>query len=32
VANQHGRWLYVVNGVWAGYWLPASEVVYLASG
>jgi spore germination protein YaaH len=32
VANQHGRWLYVVNGVWAGYWLPATEVVYLVGG
>jgi thermitase len=30
--NQPGQWFYVTNGVWAGYWLPASDVVYLAPG
>jgi hypothetical protein len=31
IANQTGTWFYVVNGVWAGYWLHQSSVVYLAS-
>jgi hypothetical protein len=30
--NQPGQWFYVTNGVWAGYWMPASDVVYLAPG
>jgi hypothetical protein len=29
IANQSGTWYYVVNGVWAGYWLRASDVLYL---
>jgi spore germination protein YaaH len=31
IANQSGTWFYVTRGVWAGYWLRASSVVYLAS-
>jgi hypothetical protein len=30
--GQPGQWFAVLNGVWAGYWLPASQVVYLAGG
>jgi hypothetical protein len=29
ITNQSGTWYYVVNGVWAGYWLRASDVLYL---
>lgn len=29
ITNQAGTWYYVVNGVWAGYWLRASDVLYL---
>jgi hypothetical protein len=29
IANQSGTWFYVVNGVWAGYWLRWSDVLYL---
>jgi hypothetical protein len=28
--NQSGSWLYITNGVWAGYWLRASDVLGLA--
>jgi spore germination protein YaaH len=31
ITNQAGTWFYVVNGVWAGYWLRASDVLYLSS-
>lgn len=27
--NLPGRWLYVQNGIWAGYWLPESAGAYL---
>jgi spore germination protein YaaH len=29
ITNQAGTWFYVVNGVWAGYWIRSSDVVYL---
>ena len=29
LSRQSGSWFYVVNGVWAGYWLRASDVLYL---
>jgi hypothetical protein len=29
ITNQSGTWYYVTNGVWAGYWLRASDVLYL---
>ena len=29
ITNQTGTWLYVTNGVWAGYWLRTSDVLYL---
>jgi hypothetical protein len=29
VANQSGTFYYVTTGVWAGYWMRASDVVYL---
>jgi len=29
ITNQSGTWFYVTNGVWAGYWLRASDVLYL---
>jgi hypothetical protein len=29
ITNQYGTWFYVVNGVWAGYWMRASDVLYL---
>jgi hypothetical protein len=29
IANQYGRFFYVTNGVWAGYWVRESDVVYL---
>ena len=29
IANQSGSWYYVTNGVWAGYWLRASEILFL---
>jgi hypothetical protein len=32
VTNQYGRWYRIVSGTWAGYWMPASDVVYLAPG
>jgi spore germination protein YaaH len=28
--NQSGTWFYVTSGVWAGYWLRASDVLYLS--
>jgi hypothetical protein len=31
VTNQSGTWFYVVNGVWAGYWMRQSSVLYLAA-
>ena len=31
ITNQSGKWFYVVNGVWAGYWMRESSVLYLAS-
>jgi hypothetical protein len=31
ITNQAGTWFYVVNGVWAGYWLRASDVLYLTT-
>lgn len=32
VPNQTGNWFAVVNGIWAGYWLRASDVVVLRDG
>jgi hypothetical protein len=29
--GQPGYWFYVVNGVWAGYWVPESTQIALAS-
>ncbi len=29
IANQSGSWYYVTNGVWAGYWLRGSEILFL---
>ncbi|HSK33593.1 MAG TPA: Ig-like domain-containing protein, partial [Propionicimonas sp.] len=29
ISNQYGRWFYVTNGVWSGYWIQASDEVYL---
>jgi hypothetical protein len=29
IANQSGTWFYIVNGVWAGYWMRWSDVLYL---
>ncbi|MEX2137561.1 MAG: glycosyl hydrolase family 18 protein [Chloroflexota bacterium] len=29
ITNQSGTWFYVSSGVWAGYWLRASDVVFL---
>ena len=29
ITNQSGTWFYVTNGVWAGYWLRASDVLFL---
>jgi hypothetical protein len=29
ITNQSGTWFYVVNGVWAGYWMRQSDVLYL---
>ena len=29
ISNQSGTWFYIVNGVWAGYWMRASDVLYL---
>jgi len=29
--NQSGRWFYVVNGAWAGYWVRESSAVTLAT-
>lgn len=31
IVNQSGTWLYIVNGVWAGYWIRESAQVHLAS-
>lgn len=28
ITNQSGTWYYVTSGVWAGYWLRASDVLY----
>jgi hypothetical protein len=30
IPNQPGNWFYVTNGVWAGYWLQESSILYLA--
>src|SRR5207244_11094840 len=30
LTNQSGTWFYVTSGVWAGYWLRASDVLYLS--
>lgn len=30
IANQTGSWFYVTTGVWAGYWMRNTDVVYLA--
>lgn len=32
IPNQSGTWFQVVNGVWSGYWIRASDVVSLAAG
>jgi hypothetical protein len=32
VPNQAGSWFQVVNGIWAGHWLRASDVVVLKDG
>ncbi len=32
ITNQSGTWFYVTNGVWAGYWMRASDVLSLAPG
>jgi hypothetical protein len=29
ITKQSGTWFYVTNGVWAGYWLRWSDVLYL---
>jgi hypothetical protein len=29
LSNQSGTWFYVSSGIWAGYWVRASDVVYL---
>jgi hypothetical protein len=29
IVNQSGTWFYIVNGVWAGYWMRWSDVLYL---
>ena len=29
IGNQSGTWFYMSSGVWAGYWLRASDVVFL---
>ncbi len=31
IPNQPGYWFYVTNGVWAGYWLQESSILYLGS-
>jgi hypothetical protein len=31
ISNQSGSWLYITSGVWAGYWIRQSTVIYLAS-
>ena len=31
ITNQSGSWFYVTTGVWTGYWLRASDVLYLTS-
>jgi hypothetical protein len=31
IANQSGTWFYVVNGVWAGYYMRQSSSLYLAA-
>jgi len=31
ITNQSGTWFYVAAGVWAGYWVRGSDVVFLAS-
>ena len=30
ITNQSGRWFLVSSGVWAGYWLRSSDVIYLS--
>ena len=32
IPNQYGRWFLIVDGYFAGYWVPASDVVYLGDG
>ena len=29
VINQSGTWFYITGGVWGGYWVRASDVIYL---
>ena len=29
ITNQSGTWFYVSSGVWAGYWLRQSDVLFL---
>ena len=29
ITNQSGTWFYIANGVWAGYWMRWSDVLYL---
>ena len=29
IVNRSGSWFYVINGIWSGYWLPASTGVSL---
>ena len=31
ISNQSGSWLYITSGVWAGYWMRQSSVLYLAA-
>src|SRR4029079_5443649 len=32
IAGQSGTWFYVSSGVWAGYWIRESNVVWLGLG
>ena len=31
ITNQSGTWYYVTAGVWAGYWVRASDVIFVAA-
>ena len=31
ISGQSGYWFRVTNGIWAGYWLRESSMLYLAS-